>query len=109
MNMISYWKDDNGNDPVVFFENESAEATYIYGWYTHKGQNPIRAIGIYYRHDFPYVKRGGLPAVLSPLVFPKPEAIIFLRGLLDDLVKRDEPSKASKVKEALAFLQAEEQ
>ena len=111
MNMISYWKDKKGSGgkaPTPFYQSDDG-CSFIYGWYAQGGEAAYRAIGVYYPHNnFPYVQRGGNPIVLAPFVFPKPEALIFLRGLLDDLLNKKEFAKASKVLEALSFLQTEE-
>ena len=110
MNMISYWKDKKGSGgkaPTPFYQSDDG-CSFIYGWYAQGGQNASRALGVYYPHNnFPRVQREN-SVVLSPLVVPESEALLLLRGLLNDLLNKKEFAKASKVLEALSFLQTEE-
>lgn len=103
MKIISYWKDEMGNEPTPFYVNDEADASYIVGFYSHKGAKPMRAMGVYYRRDFPYVKNGDY-TILSPLVLPYDEAVLLLEGLLKSLIEKKESDKIVKVADALAFL-----
>lgn len=107
MAMISYWKDEEGNSPTPFYNNTDDGASYIYGWFSYKGKDPFRAIGIYY-DNYPYVKRDDGVSVLAPLVLPYPDSAILLQGLLNTFMNEKRYGDVGKVAAALAFLLKDE-
>ena len=103
MKMISYWKDENGESPRPFYD-EDGELFLIYGYYDHKNRrgcksNQDRCIGVYWNDNYPTAR-----ARLAPCVIPQKTAESLLKGIMFDLITTGNREKLEKVAAAMNFL-----
>lgn len=103
MKMVSYWKDENGNQPEPFYD-EDDELFLIYGYYDHKNQNggkvaKNKCIGIYWRDDYPSAR-----GYLAPCVIPERTSMCLLKGLFAELSALGDKDGADKVSRAIRFM-----
>ena len=103
MEMVSYWKDKDGNPPTPFYDEEG-ELFLIYGYYDHKNKcgeirDENRCIGVYWNDNYPSSRGYLTPCVITPKT-----AKCLLKGLFLELLSVGENGKAKRVSEAIRFL-----